>query len=143
MSVPDEPKVEVRGMVGKRNAGTPFGSSWACFHVKCIQGMAQGPVLRIHECITAVEQREAFRVIELAREDYVRVELISAVFLSLDDVLLFARAGAGIQNGSGGDEKMLEHEELEFHWETLEWEGCWDDGFLNGCSDLHVYRWFF
>lgn len=63
--------------------------------------MAQGSGLRLHECITAVEQREAFRVIELAREDYVRVELISAIFLSFDELLLSARGTSAFRMGVG------------------------------------------
>lgn len=119
MSETGEPEMEVRGMVGQSKVGIMrwlscyrfrrrrIGSSLACFHVICIQGTAEGPGFCIHKCITAVEQREAFRVIELAREHYVRQELILAVFLSFDEVMLFARGDAGIQNGSRGDETML------------------------------------
>ena len=41
------------------------------------RGLAEGPRLRVHECVAAVEQWEAFGVIELAGEDYVGVSTVS------------------------------------------------------------------
>lgn len=74
-----------------------------------------------------------------SHEDYVRVELILAVFLSFDEILSLTEGNANIPNESKENKKMLEHKKLEFQWETLESEGCWDYGFLN----VHVYWYFF